>query len=239
VKHETGHVQPGFSWPSADAFLFDIDGTLVNSRDGVHYNAFHSALRSTWNIGAVIDGVPVHGNTDLGILRAVARNQGIADADFDAKLESALEHMRAEAAKNAAGMQPECCSGIRELLRGLASRGKTLGVVSGNLEQIGWLKLTAAGLRDYFALGAFSDHREKRADIFRHGIEQARALRGADARVVFVGDTPSDIVAAREVGAPVIAVATGIFSASDLSKLDPDVCVDCCDELLAQLAKAN
>src|SRR5581483_3647761 len=205
-----------FAWPSADAFLFDIDGTLVNSRDGVHYNAFHSALRSTWNIGAVIDGVPVHGNTDLGILRAVARKQGIADADFDAKLESALERMRAEAARNAAEMSPQCCSGIRELLRALTSRGKTLGVVSGNLEQIGWLKLRAAGIRDYFTLGAFSDQRERRADIFRHGMEQAR-----------------------EVGAPVVAVATGIFSASELRKLDPDVCVGSCDELLAELANAS
>ena len=34
-----------FRWDAADAYLFDIDGTLLNSRDGVHYNAFHNAVR--------------------------------------------------------------------------------------------------------------------------------------------------------------------------------------------------
>ena len=37
-----------FRWNGFAAYLFDIDGTLLNSRDGVHYNAFHSALRETF-----------------------------------------------------------------------------------------------------------------------------------------------------------------------------------------------
>ena len=63
-----------------DAYLFDIDGTLLNSRDGVHYHAFLSALRTAYGCELKIDGVPVHGNTDIGILRAVTRQAGIDDA---------------------------------------------------------------------------------------------------------------------------------------------------------------
>ena len=69
--------------PSADAYLFDIDGTLLNSRDGVHYHAFHAAVREVYGIDSSIDGVPVHGNTDLGILRAVARRAGLSDTEFE------------------------------------------------------------------------------------------------------------------------------------------------------------
>ena len=58
---------------------------------------------------------------------------------------------------------------------------------------------------------------------FRHGIEQARKLlseklaekhetANPDAVVCVVGDTPSDILAARANNAPVVAVATGIYS---------------------------
>ena len=67
---------------SADAYLFDIDGTLLNSGDAVHYDAFHRALRDVFGIEAKIEGVPVHGNTDVGILRAVTRNAGIDEATF-------------------------------------------------------------------------------------------------------------------------------------------------------------
>ena len=218
--------------PPADAYLFDIDGTLLNSRDGVHYNAFHAAVREIYGIDSKIDGVPVHGNTDLGILRAVARRAGLSDADFEGKLPAAIDCMCATAARNAGGMAPELCPSIRDLLEKLRRQGKLLGVVSGNLEPIGWMKLQAAGIKQFFAFGSFSNQRELRRDIFRHGLQQARQRLGAAARVCFVGDTPSDIEAAREVGSPVLAVATGIFSVADLRTHKPNACVGCCSELV-------
>ena len=41
-------VRSGFTWDAADAYLFDIDGTLLNSRDAVHYFSFRNALRTCW-----------------------------------------------------------------------------------------------------------------------------------------------------------------------------------------------
>ena len=217
--------------PRADAYLFDIDGTLLNSRDGVHYNAFHAAVREIYGIDSKIDGVPVHGNTDLGILRAVARRAGLSDSEFENKLPAAIACMCATAGRNAGSMAPELCPSIPELLASLRRAGKLLGVVSGNLEPIGWLKLQVAGIKQFFAFGSFSNQRELRRDIFRHGIEEAKQRLGADARVCFVGDTPSDIDAARELSSPILAVATGIFSAADLLAHKPDACIGCCSEL--------
>ena len=222
--------------PPADAYLFDIDGTLLNSRDGVHYNAFHAAVREVYGIDSKIDGVPVHGNTDLGILRAVARRAGLSDSDFESKLPAAIDCMCAAARRNAGAMAPELCPAIRDLLDKLCQQGKLLGVVSGNLGPIGWMKLQAAGIKQFFAFGSFTNQRELRRDIFRHGIEQAKQRLGATARVCFVGDTPADIEAAREVGSPILAVATGIFSLADLLVHKPDACVGCCSELLEELS---
>ena len=56
---------------------------------------------------------------------------------------------------------------------------------------------------------------------------------GKRASVCFVGDTPEDIKAAREVNAQIVAVCTGIFNAEELGGLQPDVCVGSCVELLA------
>jgi phosphoglycolate phosphatase len=51
--------------------------------------------------------------------------------------------------------------------------------------------------------------------------------------VTVIGDTPSDIEAARTVGAPVIALATGIYSFAQLQAHDPDACFACGTDLLA------
>ncbi len=222
----------GFRWRAADAYLFDIDGTLLNTVDGTHYHAFHHAVRDVYGVDSSIDGVPVHGNTDIGILRAVLRREGVSDAIFQQKLPAALEHMCSEVTQNAASIRTCLCPSIRELLETLRGAGKLMGVVSGNLEPIGWAKLESAGLREFFAFGSFSDKNEQRADIFRHGMQEAWRRLGRQGPVCIVGDTPADIQAAQAVGAPVIAVATGIFPAAELSRLNPDLCVACCTDLL-------
>ena len=219
-------------WAAADVYMFDIDGTLMNTRDGVHYYAFRNALREHFGIEGTIDGVPVHGNTDLGILRAVLKREGISDADFEARLPQLIRHMCDEVQRNAANIRVELCPSIPELLAALHAAGKLMGIVSGNLETIGWAKIEAAGLRHYFSFGSFSDHRELREDIFQRGIEEAHRLAGRDARIMVVGDTPSDIAAARKVGIPILSVATGTFGRDQLDALGPDLCVSCCTELL-------
>lgn len=220
------------AWATADAYLFDIDGTLLNGRDAVQYFAFRHAVREIFGLHATIDGVLVHGNTDVGILRAVLRRAGVADVDFEARVPQLVSAMCEEVRRNAADIRVDICESIPNLLDRLRDAGKLLGVASGNLETIGWAKLDAAGLRDYFSFGAFSDREEFRENIFRNGVAQARAIAGANASVMVVGDTPSDVEAAKKIGIPVVSVATGKFTREQLSALAPDLCVSCCTDLL-------
>jgi len=226
-------VRPGFRWDSADAFLFDIDGTLLNSRDAVHYFAFRNAIRDVLGIEASIEGVPVHGNTDVGILRAVLQRAGLRDRAINKHMPQIVARMCAEVQQNREQLNPELCPSIPELIGYLQGQGKLLGAASGNLETVGWLKLEKAGLKPMFAFASFSFPRESRAEIFQHGIDQARQLLGSTASVTVVGDTPSDIDAAHAVGAAVIAIATGIYSFSQLQSHNPDACFACGTDLLA------
>jgi phosphoglycolate phosphatase len=217
---------------SFDAYLFDIDGTLLNTRDAIHYFAFRNAMKKVWGFEATIDGVPVHGNTDIGILRAVCRLQNISDAEFESHLPQIIEMMCAEVSSRSAEIRADLCPCIPDLLSMLQQQHKLIGVVTGNFEAIGWTKLTATGLRPYFAFGSFSDRTERRADIFRSGLAEVHRRLGPAARTVVVGDTPSDIHAAREAGLPVISVATGIYPHAELAALSPDLCISSCTELL-------
>ncbi len=224
--------KPTFDWRRCDAYLFDIDGTLANTRGGVHYNSFHTALREVYGCEGRIDPVPVHGNTDTGILRAALAYHGCLRDDFEPLLPKARQLMCAEVLRGAANLQVELCPGIPELLALLHAEGKLLGVVTGNFEQIGWSKLERGGIRHYFDFGSFSDQRERREDIFRHGITLARQLRGAQTSTCFVGDTPADIQAAGRLSMPIIAVATGIYSQDELARAAPALCVGSCAELM-------
>jgi len=226
-------VRPGFRWDSADAFLFDIDGTLLNSRDAVHYFAFRNAIRDVLGIEASIEGVPVHGNTDVGILRAVLRRAGMKDVAIDKHMPQIVARMCAEVEQNREQLNPVLCPSILELIGHLQRQGKLLGAASGNLETVGWLKLEQAGLRPTFAFASFSFPRELRSEIFQYGIDLARQRLGGHASVTVVGDTPADIEAARAVDVPVIALATGIYSFAQLKAHDPDACFACGTDLLA------
>lgn len=226
------YIQPGFDWSAFDCYLFDIDGTLLNSRDSVHYHAFHRAVQTVFGLDLRLDGVPVHGNTDVGILRAYFEQSGMPEGEWRSALPQALEFMSDEVERNAKDLCPEICPGIGDLLQRFAERQKLLGVASGNLEPVGWAKLEACGLRRYFSFGAFSGTLEKRDDVIAHGIKQARGLRGAHSTVCVVGDTPADVRSAHANGIPAIAVATGIYGLDELVACKPELCVACCEQLL-------
>ncbi|MFZ3213878.1 MAG: HAD hydrolase-like protein, partial [Terriglobales bacterium] len=138
-------LESTFRWDAADAYLFDIDGTLLNSRDGIHYTAFHNAVRRFFGVPSTIDRVSLHGNTDLGIIRAVLRREGVSDAEIDEKLPLMTAAMCEEVERNAIGMQPEVCPSVAELVQRLDTAGKLLAVATGNLETVAWTKLEASG----------------------------------------------------------------------------------------------
>lgn len=220
-----------FNWRGFDAYLFDIDGTLLNSRDAVHYEAFLIAMRELYGRAVGLEGVAVHGSTDPIILLAALEQSGVCEAEGRAALSAAMARMCAEVEARAEELRPELCGAVPKLLAELKSLGKLLGVTSGNVERIGWAKLKAAGIGEYFSFGSFSDRNETRTEIFRWGAQEARRRLGGGATVCFVGDTPADVAAAKACGFPVIAVATGIFSLVELAKGEPEMCIPDCESL--------
>ncbi|MFT4114187.1 HAD family hydrolase [Silvibacterium sp.] len=217
-------IQPDFRWDEQASYLFDIDGTLLRCRDRIHVSSFFSGVRSVMGQELVLDGVILSGNTDPGILRDAFRIAKLEDHHWQPHLEGILESMRLEVAARRGEMQINVMPGVEDTLAYLKDKGAALGVATGNLEAIGWLKIEFVGLRDWFTFGGFSDRYIDRADMIGHAAELARAQAGPDATVCVVGDTPSDISAARANGLPTIAVATGSFSFDDLMKHEPEVC---------------
>lgn len=224
----------GFRWNEADAYLFDIDGTLLVTRDLVHWNALRVAMLEAYGVDTTIEGITYHGKTDLGILRAALERVGIAGTEFETKLPLALEIVCREVAAHAESIRAELCPCIPEIVSTLQQAGKLLGIASGNLQSVGWQKLKSAGLDHFFTFGSFSDHCEMRAEIFINAMKEVRNRLGNTATVCFVGDTPEDIRAARKANARIISVGTGIYKVADLRSLSPDLCISSCAELVTK-----
>ena len=225
-------VQPRIA---ADAYFFDIDGTLLVTRDLVHWNGLHQAMLEVYGVDTTIEGISYHGKTDVAILRAAVSRYGVAAGMFDAGLDNARAAICREVTANARAIVADVCPAIPDLLGEVRAQRKLLGVASGNLEIVGWHKVTAAGLKDFFSVGCFGDGCELRTAIFSNAVALAKEELGNDCSVCFIGDTPDDILAARYVNAQIVAVSTGTFGLQELLRLNPDFCCRSCADLLGRL----
>lgn len=227
------YIAPGFVWDDQDAYLFDIDGTLLRSRDRIHVNSFIHSVQRVTGFEVSLEGIALQGNTDTGILREACAQAGIPPHVLESQTEAILQAMCASVTEQRHAFDLVRMPGVEEALQHLAQRGKLLGVATGNLEVIGWLKVEHAGLREWFRFGGFSDNFPVRSELIAHAAEKARELAGPGARVCVVGDTPRDIEAAHANSLPVIAVATGRSSFEELLAHRPEVCAASLADLLA------
>jgi phosphoglycolate phosphatase-like HAD superfamily hydrolase len=224
---------PGFAWDQQNAYLFDIDGTLLRSRDRIHFNSFATSIERILGFDVSLEGVAIHGSTDTAILADACRLANISPETMQEHTAAILEGMRQHVAERRGEMDLLLMPGVQQVLAHLAAKGALLGVATGNLEVIGWIKIEQAGLREWFRFGGFSDHFAIRSELIGHAAKKARELAGEHASICVVGDTPRDIEAARANSLPVIAVATGSFSFDELEKLEPEACASSLADLLA------
>lgn len=220
------------AWDGFDAYLFDIDGTLLRDPGRVHFLAFAQCLRETLGHEISLSGIPIHGSTDTAILRDALRQAGVADSKWLHREPEILARLSEIVLQQRANFAVTVMPGVPRILTHLRLRDATLGVATGNLEAIGWLKLDVAGLRNFFTFGGFSDSFPLRADMIANAAAVARAQAGTAASICVVGDTPADIAAARANALPTIAVATGIFSLQQLGEHQPEFCVPTLETLL-------
>lgn len=234
-------IRDGFMWDAQAAYLFDIDGTLLRSRDRIHFNSFAESVRRVTGFEISLTGVVLHGGTDTAILREAFVLAGVPAEAWEPQTGAILDAMRQTIAERRGEMDLWKMPGVDETLAYLARRGALLGLATGNLEMIGWTKVEEVGLREWFRFGGFSDRFEVRSQMVADALTKARELLGHpdETRICVVGDTPRDIEAAHANGLPVIAVATGNYSFEELAALEPEVCTISLAALLAKTASPS
>src|ERR1017187_7646809 len=97
-------IEQDFAWDAQDAYLFDIDGTLLRSRDRVHVNSFASSVQRVTGFEITLAGILLHGSTDTAILREACHRAGIPAEILEPRIEGILEEMRDTAAEPSPAM---------------------------------------------------------------------------------------------------------------------------------------
>ena len=196
--------------------LFDIDGTLLHA-PGAGRAAFAQAFKEAFGWEQTVEHINFYGATDLNVFRGICVERGIESTPameraFFERLAPALETRLAEC-------PPVLFPNVENILREV-SKDWNLGIVTGNIEATAWAKLHHAGIAHYFSFGGFGCTHADRAEIARQALKASGVERPE--KVFLIGDTPSDVNAAKVNGFIAIAVATGGFDAQTLEKSGAD-----------------
>jgi phosphoglycolate phosphatase len=198
--------------------LWDVDGTLVDSAGHGRY-AFEEAITAV--VGGVPDWVEYAGRTDHQIALSMLND---STEHLPAVLDQLVEKLAAR--RDAIAADGHVYPGVREALAALHDAdGVINSLLTGNLEANAAVKVGAFGLERWLDLeaGAYgSDPHERRSDLVAVARDRAAARYGEPTGAVLVGDTPLDVLAAREAGARAVAVATGFAELDALRASEPD-----------------
>jgi phosphoglycolate phosphatase len=197
----------------------DIDGTLLHAR-GSGRIAFGEAFQKAYGVTVDMASINFAGATDIGVVEQLARENGIKlDPERTKYLFELLpDHL----GKNMASSPPTVFPGVGHFLDRVSTRWK-LGLVTGNVRACAYLKLKHAGLDGYFSdIGGFGDDDSSRNRMAALALERA----GHPEQSVLLGDTPSDIEAARSNDMISVAVCNGQFDRQALEEEHPDIIVD-------------
>ncbi|MFL6447843.1 MAG: HAD family hydrolase [Bryobacteraceae bacterium] len=206
--------------------LFDIDGTLIRRAGPHHKEALIAGIRKVTGLETNMEGIATAGTLDRDLLTLMLRRMGWNDASVSNVLSDVMTACHASYGENCpADLRDRVCPGLPDLLEELKSRGASLGVVSGNLREIGRRKLELAGLWSYFSIGAFSEDGHTRSELAHKAAQHAALAENAGSfrRISLVGDHANDVAAAKANGFRSVAVATGLSSAEELAAVSPDL----------------
>lgn len=209
------------------AILFDLDGTLTDSGEGIMKSAVFALSHY---------GIPAPSEAELRTFVGPPLTESFARFGVTGdKLEEAVKHYRSRYIP-IGKFENHPYPGIRELLEKLCADGHKLYVATSKPEAMSVEILEHFDLARYFRVicGASTDFsRNSKEAVIAHLL----SICGAQENAVMVGDTAYDVIGAKAHGIPTVGVAWGYGKVSDMEAAGAMAIANTMDELYSLLSK--
>jgi phosphoglycolate phosphatase len=216
--------------------LIDLDGTLVDSVPDLTYcvDAMMGRLGRPPHGEAVVRNWVGNGVERLVRRALVGRLEGEPDeADFREAYPVFLDLYRRNTSKRST-LYP----GVREGLEFLSSRGYRLGCVTNKAAEFTEPLLADLGVRRYFDLVVSGDSLPRRKPDPLPLLHAAEHFGARPSDCLMVGDSVSDVKAARAAGFRIFCMSYGYNHGEDIRDARPDAVMDALYEIKALLEEA-
>ncbi len=217
--------EPPCSFADRDHVLFDLDGTLIDSRPAI-VSTYRHVFDAMLQLPFPVD------DTSLREVLAMRPAEVFARYRRD-DIEACLQGYNSYYMQHgAAHVQPY--AGVREMLSGLAARGFSVGIVTNKGRDRAILDLRNTRLIDVDTLTALIGA-EQTVERKPHPAPLLAALGATDRpaeRTIYVGDGPHDVLSARRAGIASIGVSYGYYPEQSLRDAGADAIVSSPLELL-------
>ena len=207
------------------AILFDLDGTLTDSGEGIINCAAMTLERF---------GLPVPSREEMRVFVGPPLTQTFAKFGVpEEKVDEAVAIYR-ERYVPIGAYENSPYPGIRELLETLQAEGFRLYVATSKPEGMSVKILEHFDLKKYFnrICGAATDRsRNTKEAVISYLLEET----GEKDNLIMVGDTVYDVLGAKELGIPCIGVSWGYGEVQDMIDAGAVAIADSMDNLLSML----
>ena len=209
-------------------FLFDLDGTLIDSREDIA-RAVNAMLKSMELPAlSVIDVVRLVGDGMEALIQRVLRNVGDTEPDHE-QVAVAMNLMIKEYGSHLIE-STRLYPGVRETLEAL--RWARLGLVSNKPEALSRRILVEFRLADRFCAVLGGDSLPRRKPDPAPLIEAMSCCRALPSETVMVGDSPADVLAGKAAGIFTCGMAGGYRGRAELQEAGCDLIIDHFEALL-------
>jgi phosphoglycolate phosphatase len=226
-------------FPDRRLFLFDIDGTLINT-GGAGSAAMRAAFSELYGLDHGFRGIEP-GLSDLAIIQdALVAAKVAADGSLAEALRRFKRAYYRHLALTLVQSQGRVLPGVGSLLESLSGDpSASVWLGTGNFRNSAGIKLRHYGLWHYFKGGGFGDRTSERALLIAQGIRTANRRAGRHGTVFVIGDTVHDIAAARANRAVAVGVATGTTPAGALEAAGADLVLESLEGAIAHFARSD
>ncbi len=209
------------------AYFFDLDGTLVDTAPDLHKALTH-ALK-TYHYPLVDESLTrqfIGHGAQVMIERAIEHHDGDA-TDVSDVLTAFLDYYGEHTC-----VESKPYPTVTETLTALKARGAKLAVVTNKRKRFADLIVEALGWSDIFDLVVGGDTAENPKPASDPIDLTCMRLAMSTREVLFIGDSKTDVGAARAAGVPVVCVRDGYNEGIDAEALGADCVIDRFSELI-------